>query len=112
MQQGSTPTIPLTIKGVDVTEARIFLTILDDLTKKKITLVSGEDFTASYDQVNHNTVFEIELSQAQTLGLSAGTCTMQARWAFPDGKTGGTGKAKVNVSDVIYGEEIAYDRDG
>ena len=50
MYRGTTPTLPIRIPGSDLTQARLFLTIQDGKDEKKqITLVSGEDFTVTYD---------------------------------------------------------------
>ena len=106
MYQGTTPTIPLTFKAVDLSSAKIFLTIEDDRKKKKMTFTSGDDFTVTFDGTN--TVGTIRLTQEQTLGLSPGNCTVQARFIFPDGSSGATGKASVFVNPVILKGVISY----
>ena len=93
--------------GVDISDAKIYVTIQDDTKKSPITLISGEDFTVSYDSENKNTVGELHLTQEQTLGLS-GTCTVQARYVFADGESGATKKQKIVVQDVIMKDVISY----
>ena len=106
MYQGTTPTIPLTFKGVDLSEAKIFLTFQDDRKKNVITFISGDDFTVAYDGTD--TKGEIELTQEQTLDMSEGNCIVQARFIFPDGRSGATEKAKVFVNSVIMKGVIDY----
>lgn len=105
MYQGTTPTIPLRFRAVDLSRARIFLTI-EDRDKKKITFVSGDDFTVEYDGTD--TVGTIRLTQEQTLAMASGACDVQARFIFPDGSTGATKKAGVFVNPVILKDVITY----
>lgn len=106
MYQGTTPTIPLTFKAVDLSSAKIFLTIEDDRKKKMITFTSGDDFEVEFDGTN--TVGTLRLTQQQTLGLSPGNCTVQARFIFPDGSSGATEKARIFVNPVILKGVISY----
>lgn len=106
MYQGTTPTIPLTFKAVDLSSAKIFLTIEDDRKKKMITFTSGDDFEVEFDGTN--TVGTLRLTQQQTLGLSPGNCTVQARFIFPDGSSGATEKASIFVNPVILKGVISY----
>lgn len=105
MYQGTTPTIDLTFKGVDLSEAKIYLTLLDE-RKQKFTFTSGEDFTVEYD--NPNTTGTIRLTQEQTLALAPGNCTVQARYVFADGAAGATKEAGVFVNPVLLKDVIAY----
>lgn len=106
MYQGTTPTIPLTFKGIDLSSAKIFLTIEDERKKRSVTFTSGEDFTVEFD--GENTVGTIRLTQEQTLAMSPGNCIVQARFVFPDGSAGATGKANVYVNSVIMKGVIEY----
>lgn len=103
MYQGTTPTIPITLKGADLTAARIFLTIQSGTVQ--LTLESGTDFEVTYD--GENTVGQITLTQEQTLQMSR-TFTVQARWVFPDGSAGASVKKTGDVNDVILKDVIAY----
>ena len=107
MYQGTTPTIPLTFKSIDLTEAKIYLTFFDEKQKRNITFESGVDFTVEY--VEDDTVGELTLTQEQTLAMSEGIHQAQARWIFPDGATGATNKAKVKVNDVLLKDVIKYE---
>jgi len=106
MYQGTTPIIPLKFVGVDLSEAKIYLTIEDDRKKKMITFTSGDDFTVEFDGTD--TVGTLRLTQEQTLGLSPGNCDVQARFIFPDGSSGATKKAQVYVGSVLLKDVISY----
>jgi len=107
MYQGTTPTIPLTFKGVDLSEARIFLTFRDDKKKSIMTFTSGDDFTVAYDGTD--TKGEIRLTQEQTLAMCQGACDVQARFVFPDGSAGATIETQVFVNPVILKGVISYE---
>ena len=106
MYQGTTPTIPLMFEKIDLSDAKIFLTFQDDLKKTTITFVSGVDFTVEYDGTD--TTGEIRLTQEQTLALSPGDCSVQARFIFPDGEAGITEISNVFVNPSIMKGVIGY----
>jgi hypothetical protein len=106
MYQGTTPTIPIKFKGVDLTQAKIFLTIQDDRKKSQMTFTSGDDFSVEFDGTD--TVGTIRLTQEQTLRMSPGNCEVQARFIFPDGSSGATGKTNIFVNPVLLKGVISY----
>ena len=109
MYRGTTPTLPIRIPGTDLTQARLFLTIQDGKDEKKqITLVSGEDFTVTYDSEKEATVGDVTLTQEQTLMLSEGSCKSQIRFTFADGSTGCTQIRSLSVNDVLLKDVISY----
>lgn len=109
MYRGTTPTLPIRIPGADLTQARLFLTIQDGKDEKKqITLVSGEDFTVTYDSEKAATVGDVTLTQEQTLMLSEGSCKSQIRFTFADGSTGCSQVRSLSVNDVLLKGVISY----
>ena len=108
MYQGTTPTIPMTFKGIDLTSAKIFVTIEDDKTHELMTFTSGDDFTVEYDYEHQNTVGYLSLTQEQTLKLTAGNCAIQPRYIFADGQAGACAKAKLHINPVILKKVIQY----
>ena len=109
MYRGTTPMLPIRIPGADLTQARLFLTIQDGKDEKKqITLVSGEDFTVTYDSEKEATVGDVTLTQEQTLMLSEGSCKSQIRFTFADGSTGCTQIRSLSVNDVLLKDVISY----
>lgn len=109
MYRGTTPTLPIRIHGIDLTQAKIFLSIWGEEKESIFTLTTPEDFTVDYDRENDETSGEITLTQEQTLALSAGSCQAQIRFVFPDGRAGATPPREIGVKDVFLKDVIAYD---
>lgn len=107
MYQGTTPTIPIEFEDIDLTEAKIYLTLEEAKSKKQVTFVSGEDFTVRYD--GKNTVGDIHLTQEQTLDMNPGNCTVQARFVFPDEEAGVTESCSIYINPVLLKEVIYYE---
>ena len=107
MYQGTTPTIPITFKDVDLSSARIYITITDDKSNEQLNFVSGTDFTVTYDG-EHDTTGSLKLTQEQTLKLYPGNAFIQARYIFPDGNAGATIKAKLSINPVLLKGVISY----
>lgn len=106
MYRGTTPTLPIRVKGVDLTDCRIFLTF-EGPTRKQLTLECPRDFTVELD--GEDTVGEVELTQEQTLMLSAANHAVQIRWIESDGTAGATKIQQVSVKDVLLKGVIHYD---
>ncbi len=105
MYRGTTPVIPIRIKNVDLTEAKLFLTFCSK-SGKPLTLTTPNDFTVSLD--GEDTVGEVPLTQTQTFSLAAVTHSAQIRWVTSDGTAGATVIKPVTVNDVLYKEVIHY----
>lgn len=106
MYRGTTPTIPIRIKNVNLTEAHLFLTF-ESRTHNQITLECPGDFTVEMDGTD--TVGEVTLTQKQTLSLSATPHEVQIRWITSEGVAGATVKQTVNVNDVLLKGVINYE---
>ena len=106
MYRGTTPVLPITIKGIDLSEARVFLTIQNG-PKDQLTLVAPDDFQLTYD--GEDTVGEVPLTQRQTLALTATAHEAQIRWILADGTAGATKKATVFVNNVLLKGVISYE---
>lgn len=106
MYRGTTPTIPIRVKGLDLTGAKLFLTF-ESPTKKQLTLECPRDFTVELD--GEDTVGAVELTQEQTLMLSATEHSVQIRWIESDGTSNCTDVKKINVRDVLLKGVIRYD---
>lgn len=107
MYQGTTPTITITFKDIDLTEAKIYLTIEDERQHKQMTFQTPDDFRVTLDGTD--TKGTIHLTQEQTLALSSGSCVVQARFIFQDGEAGATTKANLNINQVLLKGVIGYD---
>ena len=108
MYQGTTPTIPLTFKGVDLSSAKIYLTFEDEKSKSQMNFTSGTDFTVEYDSETGDTTGTLRLTQEQTLKLNPGNIAVQARYIFPDGNAGATIKTKEKINPVLLKGVISY----
>lgn len=106
MYRGTTPTIPIRIKGIDLTDAKLFLTF-ESPTRKQLTLESPRDFEVELD--GEDTVGYVGLTQEQTLMLSASNHAVQIRWVESDGTAGATKTQQINVKDVLLKGVIHYD---
>lgn len=109
MYRGTTPTLPIRILGVDLTNAKLFFSIRDGRKGQITTLTTPDDFTVTYDSENERTVGDVTLTQEQTLALSAGACEAQVRFVFPDGSAGATVIRQLGIQDVIMKDVIVYD---
>lgn len=110
MYQGTTPTIPFTIKGIDLTQARVFLTLQDQRTWETQTYdSSGDKVMVSFSAEDDETTIQLTLTQEETLAISEGKIMVQARWVLANNKAGASDKASLTVNDVIYKEVITYD---
>ena len=106
MYKGTTPSIPIRLEDVNVTEATVYISLYDEQKKQLYTFVSGKDFNTEFD--GKDTTTYLSLSQEMTLGLGTGLCTIQARWVFPGGIAGATQKVSCQIQDILYKELIEY----
>lgn len=106
MYRGTTPTLPISIIGADLTEAKLYLTIRGP-KGEELTFHAPGDFTVEKD--GEDTVGELKLTQEQTMMLSAGSCRAQIRWVTADGAAGATEETILSVRDVILKGVIRYD---
>ena len=106
MYQGSTPSIPIRFEGVNLTEAKVYITVYDEMKKKQYDFESGKDFIVSI--AGDDSVTDLSMSQEQTLALGTGLCSIQGRWVFSDGVAGTTQRASIQVQPAIKKEVISY----
>ena len=75
MIRGTTPDYVLTLDGVDLTDQTVYVTIGQG--KARLTK-TGDELTVTVDQTGSAIAFS--LSQEDTLGLSAGSASVQVRF--------------------------------
>lgn len=107
MYQGTTPTIPLLFRNVDLTGARLYLSFLKENAKDEIVFKSGENFDIAYDGTN--TTGALQLTQEQTLSMEPGTWRVMCRFIFPDGNAGVTTEKRIAVESVHPTGVISYE---
>lgn len=111
MYQGTTPTLPLHVKGYDLTEATVFVTIFDNARNTKITK-SGSELIVTYNDDVEGEEYSLvlcPLTQNETLRLSQGEAVCQIRFIDSQGQAYATKKASISVRDVLYKEVIEHE---
>ena len=106
MYRGTTPTIPIRVKGVDLTGVHAFLTFENPHNKKQLTLESPRDFT--FYLSGEYSVAEVTFTQEQTLSLCASVHDVQIRWINESGEASATKKQKINVDNILLEGVINY----
>ena len=103
MRRFTTPTVTLTVKGVDLTGMDVLVTFTQachELT------VEGPSMTLS---TGGDTVIEVPLSQVQTGGFVEGTVEVQVNWLDAlgnrDATTVGTIEVERNLLDEVVDDE-------
>lgn len=111
MFQGTTPSLPFKIPGVDLTTATVFVTIKDSQRKNEITK-SGSELIVTYNDEAEDGPYSLvlcPLTQEETLKLHSGEAVCQIRFIDNQDQAYATVKATVNVSDVLYKGVIAHE---
>lgn len=103
MIRGTTPDYVLTLDGVDLTGQKAYVTIKQG--SKKLTK-SGDEISVSVDE--HGSAIAFSLTQLNTLGLSAGSASVQVRFIDAQGVARATEIAILNISDVLLEKVIEY----
>ena len=106
MYQGTTPSIPITFEGVNLLEAKVYLSVYDERKKVLHTYESGRDFYINVNGSDSETM--LSMSQEDTLSLGEGLCFIQGRWVFPDGVAGATQRAAIQIQSVLMKDVIEY----
>lgn len=111
MYQGTTPSLPLHVKGYDLTEATVFVTICENARNTKITK-SGSELIVTYNDDVEGEEYSLvmcPLTQEETLQLRPGPAMCQIRFIDSQGQAYATKKATINVYDVLYKEVIEHE---
>ncbi len=98
MKRGTTPTIALTLEGIDFAFIdKAELTIVQHNEKKLI-----KQLKINVEKCGMYTV----LNQLETLSLEAGKCTLQVKILFIDGSVIATDAMTFNVQEILNDEVI------
>lgn len=111
MYQGTTPTIQLTVDGVNLTDCQVYLSMQTYPTQNIITWnsVDSEGFSVFTDPDNPlSSIIRVRLTQEETLKLPPGDVTLQVRWIDNTGYAGASDKAKIDINDVLYKAVLTY----
>lgn len=105
MYQGTTPAIPFTIKGYDLSDATVYITFFNN---NNLMTKSGEDVETSYDEGTETSTIVCKLTQQETLDLKRGSVRVQIRFIYENGEAYATNKAVIEVNDVLLQEVIKF----
>lgn len=99
----TTPAIPLTIEGKDITAHDIYVTFEQgslELTK------TGTDLVVSFS--DPDTLITVTLTQEETAAFSEAPVTVQVNWITSSGVRGATVKKTISVHGNLLEEVLAY----
>ena len=95
--RGTTPPLEFEIEQTDLTGWTVYLTFK---TGSAIVTKTDEDLDIEYDPETASTIITCQLTQADTLALSTGTCEAQLR-AVKDGEAIATEVVTVQVTRIL-----------
>lgn len=104
VRRGSTPDLIVDIPGVDLSDKRVYLTIITEGMEIEKT---NEDFHIATDEDGSS--IAVRLSQKETLGMKTGHATCQIRYIGEDGKAEVSTMASFRVKPVLKEGVIAYE---
>jgi hypothetical protein len=106
MIRGTTPDYILTLDGVDLSDKTVYVTIKQC---RKLLTKTGDELTIAVGETGSTIAFA--LTQEDTLGLSAGSASIQVRFIDSEGVARATETAALNVEKVLLERVIEYDAD-
>lgn len=102
MYRFTTPTIPITISGLNFSDVQLFRIKIEQGQTYLLKIINASD--PSVDQ-NKRTI-NLTLTQEETASFKIGTADIQVRVLFTSGEVQATKKAKVSVKEVLDGVVI------
>lgn len=97
MYRYTTPTLPVTISGIDFNDVDKFRISIEQNNVELLKIVAANDPAVD---AQHKTIY-VPLTQEETSGFGAGTVAVQARVVFTNGSILATEKATLSVKDVL-----------
>lgn len=110
MTRGTTPTNTFTIKGIDLTGAKLFLTYAQ--SGNTLFERSSDDLQVTVDTADEEPISTVVavLTQEETLKLITEVkVRIQLRAVFEDGTAIATGIVEKSVGEILKDGEITYD---
>lgn len=105
MIRGTTPHYTLTIKGYDLTQMSVYVTIRR--CDYPVVTLTNDRLTISYD--DDTTSIEFSLSQDETLLFEPGNCKIQVRFINSDGDAQATEIGDICVGPILQDGKISYE---
>ena len=103
MIRGTTPDYVLTVKGADLTDKTVYVTIAQSVRKRTKT---GGDLLVSSDGTDSTVAFS--LSQEDSLFFAEGAAEVQVKFIDSTGKAEGTDIGAITVDRALYEKVIEY----
>ena len=110
MYQGTTPLNVFTIKGYNLTSAKVYVTFKQN-NKLLLTKETGNGVSVSYDAEEQISTIVCSLSQEETLAMKKGSVKVQVRFIYENGDAYATNKAPISVDDILWPVVIEYGGD-
>lgn len=102
MYRYTTPTIPITISGLNFADVQLFRVKLEQGQTELLKIIDVSD-----PSVNQNKrTINLTLTQEETASFKIGKADIQVRVLFRSGEVQATKKAKVSVNEVLDGVVI------
>lgn len=97
MYRYTTPTLPVTIDGIDFDDVILFRIAIEQGNVEMLKVVNADDPNVD---AQHNTIY-VPLTQEETATFHDGTVAIQARVKFDNGHVLATNKVSLSVKDVL-----------
>ena len=105
MRRGTTPTLELTLTGVDaIASDTLYVTLKQ--SQREITKTNND---LSIEAGETESVINLYLSQQETLSLRKGTCEIQVRGINALGDAWASDIAAINIKEILRDGVITYD---
>lgn len=97
MYRYTTPTLPITIDGIDFADIVLFRVAIEQKNNEMLKVLNAGD--PSID-AEHNIIY-VPLTQEETASFNSGMVQVQVRVKFANDAVLATNKVKVSVDDVL-----------
>lgn len=105
MRRGTTPTLELTLTGVDaIASDTLYVTL-----KQSHIEITKTNPDLSVEDGDSGSVINLYLSQQETLSLRKGTCEIQVRGINALGDAWASDIAAINIKEILRDGVITYD---
>ena len=105
MRRGTTPTLELTLTGVEAIAADTLYVTL----KQSHIEITKTNSDLSIEDGDSESVINLYLSQQETLSLRKGTCEIQVRGINALGDAWASDIAAINIKEILRDGVITYD---
>ncbi len=101
MRRYTTPTLPVFVQGIDLTEFDVYVTLAQ---RTHVKTVNADDM--EYNEEG-NTRINVDLSQFETAEFREGAIKLQVNWVDTEGKRYATNEATIQMCGNLLEEVIA-----